>query len=147
MEMKYKLPIIISLVILLVGGMAEADERMAIQSDVANIRSGPNLEASVLWQVEKYYPVIVLEKKGDWRRFRDFEGDVGWIHTSVLGAIKTVIVKANQCNVRTGPGTQFSIAFTVNKGIPFKVLQTKGTWLEVQHADGDSGWIHNNLVW
>lgn len=145
--MKYKLIIMIGLLALMAGGMAEADERMAIQSNVANIRSGPNTEATVLWQVEKYYPVIVIEKKGDWYRFRDFEGDVGWIHASLLGAIKTVIVKADQCNVRTGPGTKFSIAFKVNKGIPFKIVQTRGKWIEVQHADGDSGWIHKSLVW
>ncbi|MBI5063989.1 MAG: hypothetical protein HZB87_11145, partial [Desulfatitalea sp.] len=35
----------------------------------------------------------------------------------------------------------------VTKGIPFKVLQTKGQWLQVEHADGDSGWLMKNLVW
>jgi SH3-like domain-containing protein len=145
--MKHKTIYIFLFITYLAGGMAGAEERMAIQSNVANIRSGPNLEDAVLWQVEKYYPVIILEKKGDWRRFRDFEGDQGWIHVSVLGPIKSIIIKADQCNVRTGPGTQYDVAFTVNKGIPFKVLQTKDNWLQVQHADGDSGWIHKNLVW
>ena len=145
--MKLKTLYIVLLITYLAGGMAGAEERMAIQSNVANIRSGPNLEEAVLWKVEKYFPVIILEKKGDWRRFRDFEGDQGWIHASLLGPIKTVIVKADHCNLRTGPGTQYDIAFTVNKGIPFKVLQTKGKWLQVQHADGDSGWIHKKLVW
>ena len=145
--LKHKTIYIFLFITCLAGGMARAEERMAIQSDVANIRSGPNLEDAVLWQVEKYYPVIILEKKGVWRRFRDFEGDQGWVHISVLGSIKSIIIKANQCNVRTGPGTQYDVAFTVNKGIPFKVLQTKGSWLQVQHADGESGWIHKNLVW
>jgi SH3-like domain-containing protein len=145
--MKLKTLYIVLLFTYLAGGMAGAEERLAIQSNVANIRSGPSLEEAVLWKVEKYYPVIILEKKDDWRRFSDFEGDQGWIHASLLGPIKSVIVKADNCNVRTGPGTKFDIAFTVDKGIPFKVLQTKGKWLEVQHADGDSGWIHKTLVW
>lgn len=145
--MKYKIAGMVLLITCLAGGMAAAQERMAIRSAVANIRSGPNTDAAVLWQAEQYYPVIILEKKGDWCRFQDFEGDQGWVHASLLGPIKSVIVKSNHCNIRTGPGTQYDIAFTVNKGIPFKVLQTKGKWLEVQHADGDSGWIHKGLVW
>lgn len=145
--MKFKALYIVLLITYLAGGVAGAEERLAIQSNVANVRSGPNIEEAVLWKVEKYYPVIILEKKGDWCRFRDFEGDQGWIHASLLGTIKSVVVTADHCNVRTGPGTQYDIAFTVNKGIPFKVLQTKGKWLQVQHADGDSGWIHKSLVW
>jgi SH3-like domain-containing protein len=145
--MIYKIAVIILLITCLTGGMAPAQERMAVRGAVANIRSGPNIDNAVLWQAEKYYPVLILEKNGDWRHFKDFEGDQGWIHASLLGPIKSVIVKANQCNVRTGPGTQYNVAFTVDKGIPFKVLQTKGKWLEVQHADGDGGWIHKGLVW
>ena len=133
--------------VFIAGGVAGAEERMAVQGAVANIRSGPNVEEAVLWQVEQYYPVIILEKKGEWRRFRDFEGDQGWIHASLLAPIQSVIVKADHCNIRTGPGTQYDVAFTVDKGIPFKVLQTKGQWLQVQHADGDNGWIHKKLVW
>jgi len=145
--MKYKIAGMVLLITCLAGGMAAAQERMAIRSAVANIRSGPNTDEAVLWQAEQYYPVIILEKKGDWRRIRDFEGDQGWVHASLLGPIKSVIVTTNRCNIRMGPGTQYDVAFTVDKGIPFKVLRTKGQWLEVQHADGDSGWIHKGLVW
>ena len=145
--MKCRLAGIVLLITLLAGGMASAQERMAIRKAVANIRSGPNTDEAVLWQAEQYYPVIILEKKGDWRRFQDFEGDQGWVHASLLDHTKTVIVKTNHCNIRKGPGTQYDVAFTVDKGIPFKVMQTKGKWLEVQHADGDGGWIHKSLVW
>jgi SH3-like domain-containing protein len=31
--------------------------------------------------------------------------------------------------------------------VPFKVLDRKGEWLHVEHADGDRGWIHSSLVW
>lgn len=131
----------------LLAGVAFAAERMAVKSNTANIRSGPGSQYEQLWQIEKYHPVIIIEKKGDWYHFRDFEGDEGWIHNSLLDKTETVIVKVSRCNVRTGPGTEYDIAFNVDKGIPFKVLQKKGRWYEVQHADGDRGWILNTLVW
>ena len=129
------------------AAVAAASERMAVKADTANIRSGPGVKYDLLWQIEKYHPLQIVEKKGRWYRFKDFEGDEGWIHETLVDKTRTVIVKADNCNVRSGPGTQYDVAFTVSKGIPFKVLETKGRWLKVQHADGDIGWIFNSLVW
>ena len=120
---------------------------MAVKSDTANIRSGPSVTFDLLWQIEKYHPILVVEKKGAWYRFKDFEGDEGWIHESLVDKTDTVIVKVAQCNVRTGPGTKYDVAFSAGKGIPFKVLKKEGHWIQVQHADGDGGWIYDSLVW
>ena len=92
-------------------------------------------------------PYRSSKKKGVWYRFKDFEGDEGWIHASLLDMIHTVIVRVRRCNVRSGPSTDTEIAFTVDRGIPFKVLQKKGRWFEVEHSDGDKGWIFETLVW
>lgn len=126
---------------------AQDAERMAVKSDIANIRSGPGVKFELLWQVEKYHPILVLEKKEGWYRFKDFEGDEGWIHKTLVDKTETVIVRVRRCNIRSGPGTQYDIAFAVDKGIPFKVLKKEGRWLNVQHADSDTGWIFNSLVW
>ncbi len=135
------------LFIVLTSGIAAASERMAVKLDTANIRSGPGANNQVLWQIEKYHPILVIEKKGPWLRFKDFEGDSGWIHQSLVDKTPTVVIKVPRCNLRKGPGTDYEVAFTVDKGIPFKVLQRKGRWFEVQHADGDRGWVFDALVW
>jgi len=88
-----------------------------------------------------------VEVAGKWCRFRDFEKDEGWIFKALLDKTPTVITFKKKCNVRSGPGTQFKIAFTVAKGIPFKVLKRKDEWIQIQHADGDQGWIFKALVW
>lgn len=124
-----------------------AAERYAVTAETANIRSGPGTKYDILWKVERYYPLLVLEKRGVWYRFKDFEGDQGWIHKSLVGKVKTVVVKADKCNVRSGPGTKYGVVFKVDSGVPFKVLGKKGPWLHVRHADGDEGWIHSTLVW
>ncbi len=129
------------------GGNPAHAERLSVNADIANIRSGPNTSDAVIWQVEKYHPLQVIQKEGEWCLFEDFEGDRGWIHSSLLTNTRTVIVTNDQCNVRSGPGTENDIQFTVDKGVPFKVLEEKGKWLHVVHADGDKGWIHRSLVW
>jgi SH3-like domain-containing protein len=144
--MKNYKKLLIILVIFLTTGTAFA-ERLAVAVPKANIRSGPGNQYDVIWNCEKYYPIQVLKKEGDWYRFKDFESDEGWIHNSIVDNTRAVITKNEKCNIRSGPGTQFDILFTVEKGVPFKVIEKKGQWLQIQHADGDEGWILETLVW
>ncbi len=122
-------------------------ERITISVPKANIRSGPGRGYEVLWEVEKYHPLVVIKKQGKWYRFRDFEGDEGWIFQSLVNKGSSIITKKDKCNVRSGAGTGFKVVFTAERGIPFKVLKRKGMWIYIQHADGDKGWIHKSLVW
>lgn len=122
-------------------------ERYAVSASKANIRSGPGTKYDWVWQVGKYYPIEVEEKKGNWYYFKDFEGDTGWIHKSLIDKIPTVITDKDNCNIRNGPGTKYDIAFTVGPGIPFRIVEKEGNWIHVEHADGDKGWIHKSLVW
>ena len=131
---------------MLLAGTASA-ERLAVSAPVANIRSGPGTNHTVLWKVEKYFPIRVIEKSGEWYHFEDFEGDKGWVHQSLVSKISAVVTKNDACNIRSGPGTNNKIIFTVEKGIPFKVLERKGSWIHIEHADGDKGWIHKSLIW
>lgn len=138
--------ILIILLIIVCAGIANA-ERLAISSPVANIRSGPGTSHDVIWKVQKYFPIFVIEKSGEWYHFEDFEGDEGWVHQSLVSKIQTVITKNETANVRSGPGTNYEVLFTVEKGIPFKVLKRENNWIHIEHADGDKGWIHKSLVW
>ena len=138
--------IITFLLIMLLAGTASA-ERLAVSAPVANIRSGPGTSHNILWKVEKYFPLRVIKKSGEWYHFEDFEGDKGWVHQSLVGKISAVVTKNDACNIRSGPGTGNKIIFTVEKGIPFKVLKRKGSWIHIEHADGDKGWIHKSLIW
>ena len=137
----------ITFFLLLVWGSAASAERLAVSVSIANIRSGPGRAYGILWAAEKYYPMDVFQKSGQWYHFRDFEGDEGWINKTLLGKFPSIITKTENCNIRSGPDTSFEILFEVEKGIPFKVLERKGSWIQIQHADGDQGWIHESLVW
>jgi uncharacterized protein YgiM (DUF1202 family) len=141
---RYLIPL--TLVILLNAAAAMA-ERLTVIAPIANIRSGPGSKYDILWKVEKYYPILVIEKKGEWYHFKDFEDDKGWVYRKLVKKVEAVITKKDTCNIRSGPGTGNKILFTVERGIPFKVIKRKGRWLHIEHADKDRGWIHDSLVW
>ena len=141
-------PIVLISISLFVAVEASAQTvRMAVASEVANIRSSPDAKSQLLWQIERYHPLLIIEKKDPWYRFKDFEGHQGWIHKSLLSKTATVIVRVRRANLRSGPGTKNHIVFDAEKGTPFKILTKKKDWLKVQHVDGDSGWIFKSLVW
>jgi len=134
-------------ILMIIPGLAFAQQRLSVTASIANMRSGPGTKYDVLWQVEQYHPVKIVKKKGNWYKIKDFENDVAWIHESLLGKVQGVITNKAKCNVRSGPTKKSQILFTVEKGVPFKVLLKKENWLKIEHADGDVGWIYKTLVW
>jgi len=136
-----------TLFFLVISDSSLAANTISVSASVANIRSGPGTKYDVLWQVEKYHPLKKIKEQGSWYYFQDFEGDKGWVHKKLVGKIKSVITIKKTCNVRSGPGKKFKVLFTVEKGIPFKILNRKGGWINIQHSDGDKGWIYKTLVW
>ena len=140
----YSLPITILFTLF---SSAASAERLSVSVSEADIHSGPSKNYDILWKVEKYHPLFIVEKSESWYHFRDFEGDEGWIHKSLLNNISSIITNKVKCNVRAGPGIGYKILFSVGKGIPFKIIKRKGGWIHIKHADGDKGWIHKSLVW
>ena len=145
--MKIKIILFSLLLLIMMLETAAAGQRLAVSAPIANIRSGPSSKNTILWKAERNYPILIIEKKGPWYRFKDYENDEGWVHQSLVSGFAAVITRNKKNNIRVGPGKEFEIAFTVGDGIPFKVIAKKGNWIQLEHADGDKGWIHNSLVW
>ena len=138
--------VLVMILLCLLPGPAAA-ERLSIKVPKANIRSGPGTKYEVIWQVGRYYPVQIIKKTGHWYQFSDYEGDAGWIIDTLLSKQATVITIKDKVNVRSGPATRYPVVFTTEKGVAFKVLKKHRKWIEIQHPDGDRGWIYRSLVW
>jgi SH3-like domain-containing protein len=135
------------MVFLLLCGAAYATQRISVSANEANIRSGAGNNFDVLWKSEKYFPLNVVKKVGDWYQVKDFQGDEGWVHQSLVGNTPSVITTKDKNSLRSEPKPDAKILFSVGPGIPFKVLKRNNKWILVEHADGDKGWIHESTVW
>ncbi len=128
-------------------GTAHAQQRLSISAPEANVRSGPGNNFDVLWKAEKYFPFQVIKKSAEWLNIKDYEGDEGWVHQSLVGNTESVITAKDKCNLRSEPRTDAKALFTVGPGIPFKVIKRSNKWILVEHSDGDKGWIHESVIW
>lgn len=141
-------PLLLLGVVALVGlAVASSTAVVRVKVDTANVREGPGTQFDRAWQAYENYPLKVVDRDGSWLKALDFEGSRGWIYAPLTDGEPAVVVEAKVANVRSGPGTQYPVVFTAERGVAFLVLEEKGKWLKVEHADGDQGWIHESLVW
>ena len=125
---------------------ASAGEYMSVVKDGINLRSGPDAKKEVLYQLPAGYPLEVVERKGQWLKVSDFEGDKGWIQESMVNKTPHVIVKVKECKVRSGPSNKDKVVGSGVREVIFTKVDQKGDWVKISHPDL-SGWIQKDLVW
>jgi SH3-like domain-containing protein len=127
-------------------GVLEAAEFVSVVKDGVNLRSGPTTSHEILFQLPKGYPLKVLAREKKWLKVSDYEDDKGWIYASLVSGTPYVIVKADEGNVRSGPGTDNDKIGKVVRDVILKKIGTEGDWFQVRHPEL-TGWIYRNLVW
>lgn len=123
-------------------------EMISVVHQPAELKDQPKAaRAKVLSQLPRYAPLQVLEAGPEYIKVQDFSGKTGYIHKSVTGDIASLAIKADVCNVRSGPGTEFGIVFKATRGSSFIVLNKQQEWIEISNAAGQTGWVWQNLTW
>lgn len=119
---------------------------VSVVKDGVNLRSGPETKYEILFQLPSGYPLKVLSRKGKWIKISDYENDKGWIYSTLVNSTPHVIVRAKECNVRSGPGTNHGKVGSVARDVILRKLESKGDWVKVSHPQ-ISGWVYGKLVW
>jgi SH3-like domain-containing protein len=127
-------------------------DALCVKTSVANIRSGPGTGYEKIWQVYRFMPLkkVGMSISGDWYAVRDVDGDVSWIHkTLVTGKHRCATVKSKTVNVRTGPGRNYARKFSepARKYDSFRVLGKKRGWVKVKDEWNNVGWVNSRYLW
>jgi SH3-like domain-containing protein len=125
---------------------------LCVKGSLVNIRSGPGTNYKSVWQVYRYMPLkkVGVSLSGVWYAVMDVDGDVNWIHKSLLtGAYRCAVVKSESVNVRRGPGMHYRKKYPepMRQYDSFRVLRMKGAWVEVKDDMDNSGWINKHRLW
>jgi SH3-like domain-containing protein len=58
-----------------------------------------------------------------------------------------VSLRADEVNLRTGPGERYPIDWVlVKKGLPVEILQEFDVWRKIRDSQGSEGWVHQRMV-
>lgn len=67
--------------------------------------------------------------------------------TSGLPLPRFVTLRAEEANMRTGPGEQYPIKWTYQRaGLPVEIVAEYHTWRRVRDWQGTEGWMHASML-
>lgn len=74
-------------------------------------------------------------------------GETAQTRGSGLPVPRFVSLKADQVNLRAGPGRDYPTAWVYKRaGLPLEIVKEFDVWREVRDADGTQGWIIQSLL-
>jgi len=121
---------------------------VSIKVDEAYMREGPSDLHRIKWIYKrKGLPLEVIATFDVWRRVRDMDGEIGWMHMALLTRDRTAVVTG-------GPGTEVyarddTTSQVVARAEPGSIGRLLGCGMvacEVEFA-GAEGWIARARLW
>jgi SH3-like domain-containing protein len=120
---------------------------VSLRSNEVNLRTGPGTTYPVEWvYVRRGLPVEVIAEFDVWRRIRDWQNTIGWVHQSMLDGKRTaLIVGSDRGLLREPTGTAPAVA-RLAPGVIARLLECDGLWCRLE-ADGYHGWLRRDEFW
>jgi SH3-like domain-containing protein len=116
-------------------------------AEPAILYDGPTTRSSKLFVVSKGYPVEVVVAVEGWVKVRDVNGTFSWIEAKQLTDKRTVIVKVPIADVRSKPDETAPMAFQAQQNVLLELVSVAGSWVQVRHRDGGTGYVRAQQVW
>ena len=119
---------------------------LSLKKNKVNVRYGPSFESPVKFIYNKIdLPIKLIDKKENWRRILDVKNNSGWIHSSQLKPINSIISLDNK--ILFNKPTIFSKPIAqIKRGRVLIVQDCKINWCKIK-TDKFQGWIENANLW
>ena len=122
-----------------------------VTASALNMRAEPTTSSSVVTTVPRGTVVLVLESANGWYKVQ-YQGQTGYmsgdyvtVSSTADGAFGTGSVKGINVNVRSGPGTGYSVLGSVSTGQSFSVTGVSGGWYKISY-NGATGYISSDYL-
>ena len=127
--------------------ISSADEVfLSLKKNKVNVRYGPSLESPIKFIYKKLnLPIKQIDKKENWRRVIDVKNNSGWIHSSQLKPINSIIPLQDKFLFKK-PSIFSEPLAKIKKGRVLIILKCKDNWCKVK-SNEVKGWVKNDKVW
>jgi SH3-like domain-containing protein len=141
-----------SLFVVLVGGPASGADTQPYFASIKNektfMREGPGENHRIKWIYRrKGLPVEVIASYDVWRRVRDMDGEIGWIHMALLSRERTAVVTGpGETAVYGGADAKTGVVAEARSGAVGRLKRCGPLSCEVKF-DGAEGWVERTHLW
>jgi len=114
----------------------------------AVLYSGLSEKSPPLAIFEKGFPLRGISRINNWQKVETHERVVGWILSENLETAAIAVVSVDRAEVRAAPRLDAEGVFAAERGVLLDITADRpGDWLEVSHAEGESGYVLKREVW
>ncbi len=145
-QINFKLIILIIYSLLFSFSINAEEVYLSLKKNKVNVRYGPSLESPVKFVYKKInLPIKLIDKKENWRRVIDLKNNSGWIHSSQLKPINSIIPLEEKILFRKP--TLFSKPLAkIQKGKVLIIQKCLNGWCKIK-ASKFKGWIKTDNIW
>ena len=119
---------------------------LSLKKNKVNVRYGPSFESPVKFIYKKInLPIKQIDKKENWKRIIDLKNNGGWIHSSQLKPINSIIPKKDKILFKKPSKFSRPLA-KIKKGRVLILKKCVDNWCKVETAKF-AGWINNKNLW
>ena len=120
---------------------------VSLAVDRVNVRFGPGKQYPINWVfARKGMPVEIIEEFDTWRKIRDYEGEEGWIHSSLLSSKRTVMITGDVRDLRRTPGPDARVVLRAEPGVIGQLFDCEENWCRIE-IEGRRGWLQRSEFW
>ena len=120
---------------------------LSLRNETVNLRQGPSFDYPIkLVYKKKFLPVLLIDKSDAWRKVKDIENNVGWIHVSQLSKKKTAVVIKDNIFLNSKATIYSEPKAILKKGRLVFIKKCKVSWCKIS-TGGFNGWIPENALW
>ena len=125
----------------------EVKKFLSLKNSEVNVRSGPSKEYPIKFiYKKKFLTVEILDSWANWKKVKDFNGNSGWIHVSLLSGKKTAINKIKDSVIFTSDTIYSKPLVRVDRGRLLFIKKCKVNWCKV-NSGNYLGWIEKKSLW
>mgnify|MGYP000716405613 CR=1 FL=1 len=120
---------------------------LTLRYNNVNLRQGPSKDYPIkIFYKKKYLPVLVHDSSDNFRKIKDHENNVGWIHRSQLSKKKAALTVDDRV-IMFKNSTIFSKPLAIlEKGRFCLISKCKNDWCKVR-VEKYSGWVKKKSLW
>lgn len=121
---------------------------VSLRSEKTYVRTGPALRYPIKWVYkQENLPVEIIQEFDAWRKVKDFEGDVGWIHQSLLSGERSVLIDhVEPVSMREGFSHDATLVARLEPTVVAQLETCVEEWCRVE-THGYNGWIERKYLW
>lgn len=119
---------------------------VSLKFEEVNGRAGPSDQHPILWTYHRRgLPMQVVAETENWRRVRDPEGELVWVHRRVLDGRRTALAMADTL-LLARPGDGADVRAVAAPGVILTIRGCRGDWRRVTAGDY-TGWTLGETLW